>query len=94
MDSAAKMRMAISASLCWIMPNSAMDLPNALRSLAYFERNAQHVLRAADGERAQLQPAEVQDVERDDVAAADFAEHVLHRHRARCRDRRRWWSCP
>ena len=38
------MRIAISASLCWIMPNSAIDLPNALRSLAYFERAREHVL--------------------------------------------------
>ena len=28
--------MAISASLCWIIPNSAIDFPKALRSLAYF----------------------------------------------------------
>ena len=29
----------------------------------------------------ELQPAEIQNVERDDVAAADLAEHVLDRHR-------------
>ena len=36
--SAAKVRMAISASLCWIMPNCEMVVPKALRSCAYFKQ--------------------------------------------------------
>src|ERR1039458_8486541 len=32
--------MAISASLCWIMPNSAIDWPKALRSFAYLRQTA------------------------------------------------------
>ena len=39
-DSTAKMRIAISASLCWMAPNSAIAEPNALRSLAYFKQMA------------------------------------------------------
>ena len=80
MLSLANMRMAISAILCWIMPNSLIDLPNALRSLAYLNGVGEVGAAAAMGEGAELQPAEVQDVERDDVAASDFAEDVLHRH--------------
>ena len=40
----------------------------------------QHVLCAADSERPKLETADVQDVEGDDVAAADLAEHVVDRH--------------
>ena len=62
------------------MPNSEIDLPKALRSLAYFRETRSTFFRAAHGERPQLQPAQVQNVERDDVAAADLAQHVLDRH--------------
>ena len=59
-----------------------MDLPNALRSLAYCDGVLQAVARAADAGRAQLEAADVQDVERDVVALADLAQQVLHRHLA------------
>ena len=74
------MRMAISASLCWIMPNCGDGCAERLALLGVLEADCQHILGAAHRARAQLQPADVQDVERDDVAAADLAEHVLHGH--------------
>ena len=43
---------------------------------------------------AQLQAADVEDVEGDDVPAADLAEHVLDRHRHVVEDRGPWWNCP
>src|SRR5579883_609540 len=43
------------------------------------ERDLKHVLHAADRERAELQASQVQDVERDDVAAADLAQQVFFR---------------
>src|SRR5262249_41879677 len=39
-----------------------------------------HILRSANREWTQLEPPEVQDVERDNVTAADLAEHILDRH--------------
>ena len=44
--------------------------------------------RAADAARAQLEAADVQDVEGDDVSLADLAEHVLDRHLAVVEDER------
>ena len=49
----------------------------------------EHVLHAADAEGRELQPADVQDVERDLMPFADFAEDVLHRHLAILEDQRR-----
>ena len=39
-DSTAKVRIAISANLCWMAPNSAIGDPNALRSLVIFKQMA------------------------------------------------------
>ncbi len=59
-----------------------MDLPNALRSLAYWMALLQAVARAADAGRAQLEAADVQDVERDVVALAGLAQQIFHGHLA------------
>src|SRR6185436_19229635 len=40
----------------------------------------QNVFRSSHSERPELQASYVENVERDDVAAADLAEHVLDRH--------------
>ena len=66
-----------------------MLLPNALRSLAYAMAVLQRGARAAHTSCAQLEAAHVQDVEGDDVAFADFAEHVLDWHFAVVEDERR-----
>jgi len=58
------------------MPNCEIGA-ESLALLGVLDGNRQQVLRAADGERPELEPADVQNVERDNMAAANFAEHVL-----------------
>src|SRR5262249_18309718 len=48
--------------------------------LGVLQRNAENVLGAAYGARPKLEPADIQNVEGNDMAAADFTEYVLHRH--------------
>ena len=79
---------AHSASFSWIRPNSAIDLPNAFRSLAYWMPSCKRVARAADAGSAQFEAADVQDVERDVVTLADLAEQVFGRHLAVRQDQR------
>ena len=55
--------------------------PERFPLLGVLDGKTQYVLRCAHRERAQLQPAEIQDVERDDMAAADLAQNVLDRDR-------------
>ena len=56
-----------------------MGLPNCLRSLAYFARDLEGALGRADRPDAELEAADVEDVEGDLVALADLAEQVLAR---------------
>ena len=83
-----KCRRRISASFSWIRPKSAIDLAERLALLGVLDGVLQTVARAADAGRAQLEAADVQNVERDLVALADFAEQVLHRHLAVGQDQR------
>jgi len=65
--------------------------------LAFFrvlDRDRQIVTAAALREGAELQAAEVQNVERDDVAGARFRRVHFRPALSRCRRRRRWWNCP
>ena len=79
---------AMLASFSRTRPKSAMTLPNALRCLAYAIAFSSDSARAAHAHRAQLEAANVEDVEGDDVPLADFAEHVLDRHLAVVEDQR------
>ena len=75
-----------------LLANQAEVRDALAESLALFgigNRILQRSARAADAARAQLEAAYVQNVERDDVAFADLAEHVLHRHLAIVQDERR-----
>ena len=62
--------------------NSASALPNCLRSLTYAVAAASAPLRDADHLRADADAALVQRLDRDLVALADRAEHVLVGHLA------------
>ena len=55
-------------------------LAEGLTLLGVLEANRQHVLGATHGAGTELQPADVEDVESDNVAAPDLAEHVFHGH--------------
>ena len=61
-------------------PNDAIGWPNCLRCAGVLAGFADRALRAAAAHRAQLEAAEVQDVERDLVSLADLAEQVLRGH--------------
>ncbi len=65
-----------------------MDLPNALRSLAYWMALLQAVARAAGAGRAELEAADVEDVEGDVVALAGLAQQIFDGHLAIGEDER------
>ena len=64
-------------------------LAESLALLGVGDGMLQRGARAADAARAQLEAADVENVEGDDVAFADVAENVLHRHLAVVQDERR-----
>ena len=64
-------------------------LAEGLALLGVGDGMLQRSARAADAACAQLEAADVQNVEGDDVSFADLAEHVLHRHLAVVQDERR-----
>ena len=63
-------------------PNWLIGVLNCLRSLAYLMPGNQGHLRGAADAGAQLEPADIEDVEGDLMAFALLAEEVLHRHLA------------
>jgi hypothetical protein len=67
-------RVTISPILCLIAPKLAIGCPNCLRVAAY---RAERHARAAGAHRAELEPAEVERVERDLVPLADLAQDVV-----------------
>ena len=93
MDSTAKIRMAISASFSFIKPNSPIGFAEGFAFFGIFCRGRENVFRAADARSAQREAAGVQNVERDDVAAADFVQEIFFRHFAIFHEDRAWWSC-
>ena len=70
----------MSAILRWMTPNSTSGVWNCLRSLAYLHRELEALARRAERAGAELQAADVQDVERDLVAVPELAEEVLGGH--------------
>src|SRR5712691_83990 len=53
--------------------------PECFPLLGISEAGGQNVLRCTRGEWPDLEPSDVQHVERDDVAAADLSERILYR---------------
>ena len=74
--------MAISAIFSLIRPKSPICLPKALRSLEYLEAVIRTCLEPPDARRAESETAGIENVEGNDVAAADFVQHVFLRHQA------------
>ena len=78
-DSEAKSPAVRSASFSWIAPKRAIGTP-LLARVRVGRAGPERELRCAGHRRAELEPADVEDVEGDLVTLADLAEHVLDRH--------------
>ncbi len=59
-----------------------MEWPNAVRSSGVARSRAEHFLRAAEAGSAERESADIQNIEGDDVAAADFMQQIFLGHQA------------
>src|SRR5208282_3929799 len=88
MESTAKIRTDISASFSFIKPNSPICLPKALRSFAYFEAVMITYLAPPRHDAPRVTPR-IQNIKRNNVAAAHFVQQVFLRHLAILQKHRR-----
>ncbi len=54
--------------------------PKSLPLLCVFDADGKNALGCAHHRRPQFEPADIQNIERDDMAAPDFSQHVFDRH--------------
>ena len=79
---AASISVAMSATMKATPSNVPIGAPELLARLRVRDRRVERRLGEADGERADRDPAAVEDLEEDPKAAAALAEHVRGRHAA------------
>src|SRR3954452_17039189 len=80
MDSVAKILTVISASLCCMGTEAGNGHAKRLALLGIFNARGKNAFGCAHHSRAKFEPPNIENVEGDHVSAANFTEHVLHRH--------------